>query len=285
MARLTSNGCVIDTSPERFGELRDSSALVANVDALRSRLDDDGYLFIRSAIPREAVMSARLALLKKLATAGGLAAASSDTTPIASDKHELFVMDQPSPWWIDLTSTPEYRALCHHPGVSGLMKKILGDPLRVLSYYALRFMRPGGGTAAHADRVYFHGTPQLHTVWIPIGDVPRTLSPLMVLEGSHRNQELRAEYSDHFGRGMIDADANALQRRCGGRWLTTDFKAGDVLIFGMYMLHGSIDNQDPAGGMRISTDVRIQRADQPIDPRFDGDGSPKQACLFSWNSV
>jgi hypothetical protein len=48
--------------------------------------------------------------------------------------------------------------------------------------------------------------------------------------------------------------------RGGCRLLTTDFRAGDVCVFGMFTLHGSLDNRSPIGRVRISGDVRYQPA-------------------------
>ena len=54
------------------------------------------------------------------------------------------------------------------------------------------------------------------------------------------------------------------------RVLTTDFGAGDVVIFGMFMLHGSLDNVSPINRVRLSCDVRYQLASEPLDERYFG---------------
>jgi len=61
-----------------------------------------------------------------------------------------------------------------------------------------------------------------------------------------------------------------VREKFGSRWLTTDFEAGDVLCFGMHMLHGAIDNRSPVGRCRLSSDSRYQRVDEPADPRWNG---------------
>src|SRR5262245_49444909 len=48
--RLTSAGRVLDQHPEAFGVLRDSSALATDGKALRARLDEDGYVFLRKLL-------------------------------------------------------------------------------------------------------------------------------------------------------------------------------------------------------------------------------------------
>jgi ectoine hydroxylase-related dioxygenase (phytanoyl-CoA dioxygenase family) len=55
------------------------------------------------------------------------------------------------------------------------------------------------------------------------------------------------------------------------RLLSSDFQAGDVLIFSMFTLHGSLENNSPAGQVRLSCDVRYQPAADPaVDGRYFG---------------
>ena len=54
-------------------------------------------------------------------------------------------------------------------------------------------------------------------------------------------------------------------RQRGARLISTDFRAGDLLVFGMFTLHGSLDNHSPIGRVRLSCDVRYQPAADPND--------------------
>ena len=101
------------------------------------------------------------------------------------------------------------------------------------------------------------GTSRIYTTWIPLGDIPREMGSLIVLEGSHRNEELLSTYATKDADiDMIDwfgSNADDIRERIGGRWLTTDFKAGDVLCFGMHMLHGALDNNSQEGRCRLTS--------------------------------
>jgi ectoine hydroxylase-related dioxygenase (phytanoyl-CoA dioxygenase family) len=44
---------------------------------------------------------------------------------------------------------------------------------------------------------------------------------------------------------------------------------GDALIFGMFTMHGSLNNTTQS--FRVSCDTRYQRADEPVDERWIGD--------------
>ena len=61
-----------------------------------------------------------------------------------------------------------------------------------------------------------------------------------------------------------------LARRYKTRLLTADFQAGDIALFGMATMHGSLDNCSPIGRVRVSCDVRYQPAADPRDERYYG---------------
>ena len=52
--------------------------------------------------------------------------------------------------------------------------------------------------------------------------------------------------------------------------LTTNFKPGDVLIFGMHTLHGAFENHATDDRIRLTCDIRYQPISEPRDPRYFG---------------
>jgi ectoine hydroxylase-related dioxygenase (phytanoyl-CoA dioxygenase family) len=54
-----------------------------------------------------------------------------------------------------------------------------------------------------------------------------------------------------------------------GRWLTAEYRMGDVLIFSIYTMHASTDNRSESA-VRLSSDTRYQLASEPVDPRWVG---------------
>ncbi|MGH2350453.1 MAG: phytanoyl-CoA dioxygenase family protein, partial [Chloroflexota bacterium] len=70
--RLTTLKHEVDTSPEKFGELRRSDDLIGNVAALRERMAADGYLFLPGLLNREEVRAARYDIMARLAEEGHL---------------------------------------------------------------------------------------------------------------------------------------------------------------------------------------------------------------------
>jgi hypothetical protein len=68
--------------------------------------------------------------------------------------------------------------------------------------------------------------------------------------------------------GTLSSDHVTLRARLGGRWLTASYRAGDVLAFGMHLVHASLDNATDR--VRLSTDTRYQLASEPADERWVG---------------
>jgi hypothetical protein len=68
--------------------------------------------------------------------------------------------------------------------------------------------------------------------------------------------------------GRLSSDPVSLRAKLGGRWLSTNFQAGDVLTFGMGTVHASLDNR--SNRFRLSSDSRYQLASEPADERWIG---------------
>src|SRR5580700_5548535 len=65
--RLTTGGVELDPSPERFGFLQDSNDALNDHEALRARMERDGYLFLPGFLDRDDVREARVAICRELA--------------------------------------------------------------------------------------------------------------------------------------------------------------------------------------------------------------------------
>ena len=273
-APLTANGHPVDTSPERFGEFRTANHLLDDADALREAITADGYLFFRGLIEPEIVQAARHEVLTKYAILGEVDdrhpiddAIAGDRRGVASANVRAFSESVRGGHW--------YRRVTDGTEVLGVHSALLGGAVRIFDMRWPRFVRPGEGCGFHCDGPYMNrGTSKIFSSWIPLGDVCRSDGALMLLEGSHDSEQLHSGYlradADLDGLQWLDDDPSAVQDHYGGRWLTTDFEAGDVLCFGMHTLHGALDNCSPTGRCRLSSDSRYQRADEPADPRWNG---------------
>ena len=272
---LTANGHPVDTSPDRFGELRAADDLLGDPAALRSALDERGYLLFRSLLDPEVVAAARHEILLKYAIVGEIDDRYPIDDAIAGDGDAITAANVRA-LSASIRSGARYLAVTEAPALLDVHRALLGGPVKVFDMRWPRFVRPGEGCGFHCDGPYMNrGTERIVSSWIPLGRVDRHEGALLLLEGSHRSPRLRDGYlradADRDGLRWLDEDPELVRERYGSRWLTTDFAPGDVLCFGMGMLHGALDNASTTGRCRLSSDSRYQRADEPADPRWNGD--------------
>ena len=69
-------------------------------------------------------------------------------------------------------------------------------------------------------------------------------------------------------------DPVELAHQRGVKLKTADFRAGDLIVFSMTLLHGSLDNCSQEGRIRLSSDVRWQPEADPVDSRYVGNDPP-----------
>jgi len=121
------------------------------------------------------------------------------------------------------------------------------------------------------------GTQNLYTCWTPLGNISLDMGPSVLCAGSHKLDALHQTYwAADVDRDLIEGwfskDPVEIVDRFGCRWSTTDFGVGDVLIFGMHILHASLANTSKR--YRISVDARYQLASEPFDERWVGAPPP-----------
>lgn len=267
----------------------DSTPLLGDVEALRERMEEKGYLYLPGLLGRERVMKARAAFCHRLAKEGLLAPGTDPLDAIPGPNYnnsfaggrldQLFEDPQP------------LEDVLYRGPMMEFFRDFLGAEVRHYDYTWMRQVPPGPSTAIHSDVVYMgRGTHQLYTAWTPMGDNNFTLGGLLMLEGSHKHQGLAKQYwnmdvdaycvntddkRDGWQKangGWLKGEGNQLRRSLGGRWVTSDYRMGDVVIFNVYTVHGGTDNHSNV--LRLSTDTRYQRASDPIDERWIGEKPP-----------
>ena len=275
---LTSNGYRLDESPRRIGNLAPvPSSETGDAEALWRRLRSDGYLYLKGFLPVQDVLDFRSYYFEALAETGlhrpgtapeqGIAAAAKPDQQAM--RRVLFDSVVPG---------REYAALTAHPAIVDWFRWFLDDDVHLHRRKIIRHVRPGDsgiGTAtqAHYDLVYLReGTDKVLSLWIPLGDCPRNRGGLVDLERSHR-WVLAEEAAGTLQRpaASITADLPGLAEKHDARWLVADYQAGDVVVHSAHIVHAALDNVDPDGVIRLSTDIRYQRSGDPIDWRWQND--------------
>jgi hypothetical protein len=269
----------LDYPGKYLGTLREATELQSETEALRSRLDEDGYLLIRGLLDKDLVLEARRQILEILERDGALNPAAPLIDAVVKPGAGGAFMGGEN----DLTRCPAFQQMVASEPVMTFFERLRGGPIATYDYKWLRVVGPGDYTGAHYDIVYMgRGTPNVCTCWIPIGDVPYEQGPLAILAGSHRFERIKETYGkmdvdrDHVT-GWFSNDPVEMVDRYGGQWQTSEFEAGDVLIFGMYTMHGSVTNT--SNRFRISSDTRYQLASEPLDERWVG---RKPKAHYAW---
>ena len=272
---------------ERTGWLTPTDPAIG-VDAIRRRYQDDGYVWLKSLLPKAGVIDFRRWVFEHLAETGLVEPGSDFSLGIASaGGFDRSLADRRL---MSLVRSAAYEGFCAQPPLA----RFMDDFLQGISYLhkrkLMRFIQPGSPTAtpAHYDLVYLRGgTSRLVTAWIPIGDIPTEMGGLVYLEGSHAlgvkmEAEFRATsgdlspeerisaYNSHMAEGgWVSKDLPDMAKRFDTRWLAADYEAGDVVLHSPYMIHASTINQDRSRQLRLSTDLRYQNVDDEIDVRWN----------------
>ncbi|YCK40140.1 phytanoyl-CoA dioxygenase family protein [Actinomadura sp. ATCC 39365] len=274
---LTSNGYRLPS-----GQLGELEAVPDNElrdrEALWERLRREGYLFLRGALEPDVVNVFRAYYFSVI----GPAAALTDSGMITGGGEDRAAMRRSL--FREIVPGAAYHEFCSQQAIAGWYAWFLGGETFLHRRKIIRHVRPGEtgiGTAtqAHYDLVYLReGTDRVLSSWIPLGDCPLTRGGLTYLERSHhRVLDLERRGELRINAASITADLPRLAEEYGSRWLVADYRAGDMVVHSAYTVHAALDNVDPDGFVRLSTDIRYQRADQPIDLRWqnhwhDGDG-------------
>ena len=293
LPQLYSYGHPLDMADDKAGLLRDSSDAAEDFPELRRRFAEDGYLYMRGYLDRDEVLAARATLTERLAIEG-----------VTDPRHPHFDgYAAPGGGYAfkpEVTrNNPAVQNLLYGERLVGFYEKFFAEDVRHYDSTWLRAIGLGKGTNPHCDLPYMgRGTHGHMTCWVPYGDISFDLGGLVVLEGSHKRMDLLEKYVyrdvDAYCENKPNQVANALhgakvfgwtfsgtlshhppmvRNKFGGRWLTTEYRAGDFITFGMFTVHASLDNRT-TNRLRISSDSRYQRASEPIDNRWVGANPP-----------
>lgn len=271
-------------------EMVDSASLLDNPTALRARLAEDGYLYLKGVVDRDTVMAARKEVFQRLVAVGEIKEPAVDGIATGDSKRKELEPDLGA-FWRSVSEGKKLRAASNGRDMQRIMSLVFGEPARNQDYIFLRAGALGRATGLHFDYPFFtRAHDKVNTVWMPIGDVPVEDGPVVVVEGSHKYRDLIDPMigfdisTDNSRKADFGADAISFARARGTRLLTRNFEAGDIALFGMYTAHGSLDNHSPIGRVRLSCDLRWQPASLPLDDRYFGD-PPKGTTGASYGEL
>lgn len=259
---LVSNGYTLDMNPKRLGWLEPTSPDLP-MEQLHAQYRQNGYLWLKGFFEPDVILNFRDYFFETLFSGAKT--------------------------FFEIVSSPEYEEFCTMPRLWDFYQAFLEGEPYLHKRKIIRFTHPGSDncTGGHYDLIYLRaGTDRLCTSWIPLGDIPVEMGGLLYLEHSDAvGRKLEAEFSvknadlppeeriSAYNRNMreagwISTDLVDMAERFESRWLIADYEAGDMVIHSPYMIHAATSNRDPLERMRLSTDIRFQRADDLIDQRW-----------------
>ncbi|KAL3426980.1 hypothetical protein PVAG01_00489 [Phlyctema vagabunda] len=204
------------------------------VPELRKRFEDDGYLFVKGLLPREAALKAREEYFKFLAPSGILAPGTSPTEGIfdaEKDKAQFPGIGagavggnghpgEHAATFVDLALRAHHQdwyaeEFCKNSTLAEFIAKFTGWEEKTMSFKRtlLRNSIPGSkAIGVHYDQIFIrHGEPTSVTAWVPMGDISLTGGGLIYLEnGAELGKGFEDEFTENAkATGLTDEEAKS----------------------------------------------------------------------------
>jgi ectoine hydroxylase-related dioxygenase (phytanoyl-CoA dioxygenase family) len=241
--------------------LEDVTHLLKDPGALQVKAEEDGLLFFRGLLDRDAVTNVRTQILEVCSKHGWIAEGTAVEDAIA--KHEVMVVASKDPRWqafyVDLQKVRDFHALALDPAILSTLGVLFGESVLPHSRNISRVVFPDSSTHStppHQDNLYIGGSEQTWTAWIPCGDVPVSLGGLAVAKGSHRQGKLEDKEAQGAGGRQVDVAEDA-------DWVGGDYGCGDVIFLHSLTVHQGCDNLS-GDRLRVSCDYRYQPRSHPV---------------------
>jgi hypothetical protein len=236
-------------------ELRDARSLFGDWRSLRSLIASDGYVFMRGLLDADAVRAVGRRGLTALQAAGWTAPGVDPVlVPPQLPVRAVRMRDAfGQAGYRDIVRDRGFNQIPFTSPLADLMRQLLGPdgfcyPLKLPRVvYPATVVPHQPGNYTHKD---YTTVQDMFTCWVPLGDVPRSLGGLALKPGSQHHSRVQHRPCTELPSG----------------WLTTDYRAGDVLVFHCLTTHAALANHE--NRMRFSAEYRWQLADQPAPRRL-----------------
>ena len=274
MANLTNgksyqSGKATLTVGKDLFQMNSSEKIIGDPAKLKQTLTEQGYLYFPHFYSVDEISMAKQEIAQMLAAKGFL---NLDKSPLSLEPHKNYTnsyLFKPE----EFSSLPNYIKLVESKKIMSQMKLILNDEIFTYPYKWLRAVNKDAATGIHYDIVYMgRGTDQLLTCWTALDDTPPEKGGLLMGSNFENTSSLKSTYGkvdvdrDNINNGWYTTNPHEVNQKFGGTWYTSHFNTGDIVIFGMYQLHGSLKNE--TNQLRITCDTRYQRANEARDERW-----------------
>jgi len=260
---------------EWVGTMRETS-LGTPPDEVRRRFATEAYICVPEFFSEEDVVAVRRSVFDTLATTGEIRGAPEEGIYTGSSQRRECI-DNLDQFWRDISEDWALRRVTHSRALHEFCDILLEEPSIAHDFVFLRVSNYGRKTLVHSDHGFFtRSTDNVITAWIAFGEIPLQMGPLFILENSHKHPRVQESIRDFDVARDSDRKASwsetplEIARQFSCRVLTRHMRPGDLVVFGMKILHGSLDNVDPDQHIRLTCDVRYQAGSESRDPRYFG---------------
>jgi hypothetical protein len=232
----------------------DATELLGRAGSLRTRLGQEGYLYLPSFVPEAHVRRVRAFVRDWGVRVGWLEPDTKNGPSLSAHAGaRLGGRGYDDPDWVSLTRAVNaeacFRELCAEPRLLELLEILLGEPAAPADANFCWLKLPGTPehtTLPHQDIYYLPDCPRVLTVWVALVDTPMEVGPLGVVPGSGRSGLWRHE-SPTAGAAVPPETV----------WASGAVCAGDIVVFGAHTVHCAWSNVSPTL-VRLSADLRYE---------------------------
>ncbi len=257
---------------EEIRELRVSNDAMNDPVELQRRIADEGYLFFKRLQNPGKMRELRSVMMAKIQEVGWLLPDTDPVDGIADISQQCTEGDlEYTAGYSHVYKLEAFHRAAHWPEVTEMIMRIMGRPIMPHPHQIARIWFPKyteHTTPTHQDFVHFQGNFETLTSWAPIGDCPIELGGLAVIPGSHKVERV-LDHHFSLGAGGLAVDVDD-EEEIELAWYSTDYEAGDTLIFPALMIHRALPNYTE-DRLRLSLDNRYLAvgdliADHMLDP-------------------
>lgn len=245
-------------------DLRVDNSFIEDPKALVERLEEKGYLFLRGYLDKKKVLHLRETIIETLKKEKWVDPKSPKGKAVPELPIRTFRSKEYDSALPHIQSLEELHRFAYDERLLTLMQKIIGSPVVAHATRVVRIINPialeeDSTVDVHQDYRYVQGTPATYTTWIPLGDCPKKMGGLRIIEGSHKAGVRPVLGLGKSKCGIVDVPEDHPD------WAAASYQAGDVLVFHSYTIHGPLPNH--TSFLRLSVDFRYQSIYEPICER------------------
>ncbi|KAJ4996370.1 hypothetical protein K4K48_008625 [Colletotrichum sp. SAR 10_66] len=267
-----------------------------DLEVLRKRYRENGYLLLKGILPREDVLAAREAYFKSLEPSGvikpgtsprdgifddakspgdypGIGAGSvKNSRPGETDRSAIFAdqaLKAHTEEWYAGSEDGKVQGFCNHPALRDFVAKFTGwgDNTLPVKRSLLRNNTPGNkAIGVHYDQSFMrYGEPTSVTAWVPMGDVRLQGGGLIYMQdGEKLGEEIENEFTAQAkAKGMSDEET---RNAFNANMMTTGFLCDGPADFGRRYGKKWLVSAYEAGDVVFHTAHMIHASTKNFDP-------------------